>query len=230
LNCGCFRVISAIFASTALKLAFLLNTTTADFVSLQLRYDKSWSIKEGFFALPKFAFGDENVFSILPDEDIGLALEIESLAGSVPFISAVELDQKVRAQRLFIHLQKRVRAQFHYPCHVFHDVEDLFIVALCERRLRRETAGHFDPLDFRPAPDDRDGVCNGTPWRFLIGKSRAATIPASARSLAFRVFMCDVAKPSSWLLNCAADCDSRDRDSLIYLTASPYSRLRTPAF
>lgn len=51
-----------------------------------------YRFKEGFLALPEFAFGDENIFPVFPNEDVGFAIKIKRLARRVPLISTVELD------------------------------------------------------------------------------------------------------------------------------------------
>ena len=43
------------------------------------------------WARPKLTFCNENVLALYPDENIGLALVVESLSSGLPFIVAIEL-------------------------------------------------------------------------------------------------------------------------------------------
>lgn len=90
-----------------------MNTSTVAFVSRQLRYERSWSSVASIAFSPfqnlKLTFGDENVLSLHPDQDVCLALKIERLPRSVAAEGTIELHEEVTAQTLFAHFEERMR-------------------------------------------------------------------------------------------------------------------------
>jgi hypothetical protein len=81
-----------------------------------------------FLTFPKFALGNKNALSVDADEDVRLALEIESFAGRLSLEDAVKLHEEVRAQILLSHIMKGMGAEFHDPHHIPHDIENLLII------------------------------------------------------------------------------------------------------
>ena len=55
-------------------------------------------------SIPEFAFGDEDVAPVLPEQDVGLAARVERLARSPAFEVAVELDEEMVTQGFFPHV------------------------------------------------------------------------------------------------------------------------------
>jgi hypothetical protein len=82
---------------------------------------------EGGHTLPDFAFGDEDVGTALPDDDVRLSLAIEGLAGCFSLVLPVELYQEVEAQGFLAQVHEGFGAVFHDQRHVLHNGEDVLV-------------------------------------------------------------------------------------------------------
>jgi hypothetical protein len=71
--------------------------------------------------LPEFALADEQVLIVLPDEDVGLPTSIESLPARRTVVVAVELQQEVIADFLFIEFLESMRAALHHEAHAMQN-------------------------------------------------------------------------------------------------------------
>ena len=60
-----------------------------------------------FFGPPQFALSDEDIPVAQPNQNIGLSLIIESLAGRLTLKVPIKLDKKMGSQRFFINGRKR---------------------------------------------------------------------------------------------------------------------------
>src|SRR5262249_59944288 len=73
-------------------------------------------------------------------QNVGLTLEVECFTGDT-IVLAVELDQVVEAQVLFLHFDEGSGAALHYFGHVLDDGQDVAVVVFQQCRVRTRSGG-----------------------------------------------------------------------------------------
>ena len=122
-----------------------MKTKIAVFVSRHDVYPRSWSIVavKPAAPMPELTLGDEDVPVLHPDEDVGLASEVERLAGPGTFVHPVERKEEVRSNVLLAERSKRMRAPLDDQRHVLDRCQDVVVLRSVKSWLRAKRLGQL---------------------------------------------------------------------------------------